>query len=264
MISSNANQPEPEPAPDRQENAMIDTLAPEPVEISPPTEADDGALSPNIVDVVISERVFGIRAADIDERRNSASMLINKMYAWRGYSGNHHVGNDPNRITLTASDKGNVIGTISLGFDVEGGLLADQVFKDCIDPYRARGRVCEIIKLAIEPEVKSKFILAALFHVAFIYARDLNNCSDIFIEVNPRHRRYYEGMLGFHVECESRANPRVDAPAVLLRVSTDYVKEQIALVAGQGEGPANDRSLYRYFFSPREEAGIINRLKSLD
>ena len=76
------------------------------------------------------------------------------------------------------------------------------------------------IKLAIDPGVKSKAVLASLFHVAFIYARDLHGCSDIFIEVNPRHRRFYEAMLDFVVECESRPNPRVDAPAVLLRGNT--------------------------------------------
>lgn len=240
---------------------MIDTLAREPfggLELAAGFED-----SPSIVDVPLNERVFGIRAADIDERRNSASMLISKMYAWRGYSGNHQVGNDPNRITLTASDKGEVIGTLSLGLDSEIGLLADQVFKDRLDPYRAQGKVCEITKLAIHPDVKSKAVLASLFHVAFIYARDLNLCSEIFIEVNPRHRRFYEAMLGFKVECESRPNPRVDAPAVLLRVNTVYGSEQIATRGGKSGNPGNDRSLFPYFFSAKEEVGIINRLKNI-
>jgi len=246
------------------EPARAMTSAPAPAIAQPAAQgaAEKGADGSNIVDVCINERTFGIRAADVDEHRSSASLLINKMYAWRGYGSNHQVGTDPNRITLTASDKGHVIGTLSLGLDSQVGLLADQVFKDCIDPYRKSGKVCEIIKLAIDPEVKSKAVLASLFHVAFIYARDLNNCSDIFIEVNPRHRRYYETMLGFTVECESRPNPRVDAPAVLLRGCTAYGTEQIAKLAGL-QDHANDRSLFPYFFSPREEAGIINRLKNI-
>jgi hypothetical protein len=235
---------------------MMDTL------VGLELDADFDA-APSIVDFRINERVFGIRAADIDEHRNSASMLITKMYAWRGYTGSHQVGNDPNRITLTASDKGEVIGTLSLGLDSQIGLLADQVFKDCIEPYRAKGKVCEIIKLAIHPDVKSKAVLASLFHVAFIYARDLNLCKEIFIEVNPRHRRFYEAMLGFKVECESRPNPRVDAPAVLLRGNTAYGTEQIALRGGRSSNPGNDRSLFPFFFSAREEAGIINRLKNI-
>lgn len=240
---------------------MFDTVTIEPVSLA----ADDGedAYSSSIVDVTINESVFGIRAADVDEQRSSASMLISKMYAWRGYSGNHHIGDDPNRITLTASNKDGVIGTLSLNLDSDVGLLADQVFQDHIDPYRAQGKVCEIIKLAFDPAVKSKAVLASLFHVAFIYARDLHQCSDIFIEVNPRHRRFYEVMLDFRVECESRQNPRVDAPAVLLRGHIARGTQRIAEVAGKGDHALGDRSLFPYFFSPREEAGIIARLKRI-
>lgn len=239
---------------------MTATLA-----LARPNAPDSGITSApadagSIVDVVINERTFGIRAADVEERRNYASMLIKKMYSWRGYSGDHQLRPDPNRITLTATDKGEVLGTVTLGLDSSVGLLADQVFKDHIDPYRARGRVCEIIKLAIDPAVKSKAVLASLFHVAFIYARDLNQCNVIFIEVNPRHRRFYETMLGFRVECGVRDNPRVQAPAVLLRADTDYGTEQIAKLAGK---VSEDRSLFPYFFSPREEAGIVNRLKMI-
>lgn len=222
-----------------------------------------GGTGENIAELSINERIFGIRAADVAERRNSASMLINKMYAWRGYSGNHQIHQDPNRITLTASDKGEVIGTLSLGLDSDVGLLADQSFKECIDPYRAQGKVCEIIKFAIDPAVKSKAVLASLFHVAFIYARDLHRCSDIVIEVNPRHRRFYEAMLGFTMVGDARPNLRVDAPAVLLQVSTAYGTEQIAKLAGNSHNPGIDRSLFPYFYSLKEEAGIIERLKKI-
>lgn len=242
---------------------MFDTVTTEPVSLSSADDSGSDTYLPNIVDVTINESVFGIRAADVDEHRNSASMLISKMYAWRGYSGNHQIAHDPNRITLTASNEDGVIGTLSLNLDSEVGLLADQVFQDHIDPYRAEGKVCEIIKLAIDPTVKSKAVLASLFHVAFIYARDLHQCSDIFIEVNPRHRRFYEVMLDFQVECESRPNPRVDAPAVLLRGHIARGTQRIAEVAGKGDHAVGDRSMFPYFFSLREEAGIIARLKRI-
>lgn len=242
---------------------MFDTVRTEPVSPSSADDSGNDTYLPSIVDVTINESVFGIRAADVDEHRNSASMLISKMYAWRGYSGNHQIAHDPNRITLTASNADGVIGTLSLNLDSEVGLLADQVFQDRIDPYRVEGKVCEIIKLAIDPTVKSKAVLASLFHVAFIYARDLHQCSDIFIEVNPRHRRFYEVMLDFQVECESRPNPRVDAPAVLLRGHIARGTQRIAEVAGKGDHAVGDRSMFPYFFSPREEAGIIARLKRI-
>ena len=106
-------------------------------------------------------------------------------------------------------------------------------------------------------------MLASLFHVALIYARDLNHCSHIFIEVNPRHRRFYETMLGFKTVCESRPNPRVQAPAVLLSVATAFGTEQVAKWGGMQDKAVGERSLFPWFFSQREEAGIINRLRAL-
>ena len=222
----------------------------------PGTEAPD--------DLVIEQKNFRIRLADTENGRNSASMLINKMYAWRGYGSGHVVKANPSRITLTASDKERVIGTVTLGIDSEEGLLADEIFKPEIDVRRqAGGKVCELTKLAFDPDIRSKFALASLFHIVFIYGRRMHGCTDVFIEVNPRHRRFYETMLGFRRLCETRMNPRVNAPAVLLWVDIDYVEEQIMKYGGTSDNPDTTRSLYPYFFSPREEAGIHGRLVQL-
>ncbi|WP_304359520.1 GNAT family N-acetyltransferase [Collimonas fungivorans] len=218
----------------------------------------------NISDVTINEKSFGIRVADTDEGRSSASLLINKMYAWRGYAGTHRIEDNPNRITLSASDKGEVVGTVTLGIDSPIGILADEVFKDQIDPFRARGaKVCEITKLAFDPTVRSKMALASLFHILFIYGRRMHKCTDVFIEVNPRHRRFYETMLGFTRLAELRSNPRVAAPAYLLWSNLDDVQEKIECLGGTSNHPGTERSLFPYFFSPKEEAGIAKRLISL-
>lgn len=217
----------------------------------------------SIVDIAINERVFGIRAADVAAHRNSASLLISKMYAWRGYRGIQNISHDPNRITLTASDHGHVVGTLSLGLDSELGLLADEVFKDQIDPLRQQGKVCEITKLAVDPSIKSKAVLASLFHVALIYARDLHACTDIVIEVNPRHRRFYEVMLGFHVLGPTRTNERVGAPGVLLHGKVAHGTRMVAVYGGRQDRAVGERSLFPWFFSPREEAGIIARLRDI-
>lgn len=208
---------------------------------------------------------FGIRLTDTAEGRNSASLLINKMYSWRGYAGTHHFSDDPNRITLTATDKGEVVGTLTLGIDSEIGMAADQVFKEDLDQQRRRGaRLCEFTKLAFDPAVRSKTALANLFHLAVIYARDIHQCTDIVIEVNPRHRRFYEYMLGFKRVGEMRMNTRVNAPAYLLSINLVFVSEQILKHGGTFSTAVNERSFYPYFFSPREEQGIIHRLLSID
>jgi hypothetical protein len=218
-----------------------------------------------ITDVTINQKSFGIRVADTDAGRSSASLLINKMYAWRGYAGTHKIDDNPNRITLSASDKGEVVGTVTLGIDSPIGILADEVFKDQIDPFRARGaKVCEITKLAFDPNVRSKTALASLFHILFIYGRRLHQCTDVFIEVNPRHRRFYETMLGFTRMAEMRSNPRVNAPAYLLWNNLNDVQDKIEKLGGNSDHPGNDRSLFPYFFSPKEEEGITQRLTTLD
>jgi hypothetical protein len=216
-------------------------------------------------DVIVTQDSYGIRLTDTAEGRNSASLLINKMYAWRGYAGTHQIVDDPNRITLTATDKGNVVGTLTIGLDSEVGLAADQVFKEELDVMRDDGaQLCEFTKLAFDPSVKSKASLANLFHLAVIYARDIHHRTDIVIEVNPRHRRFYQHMLGFQQQGQLKTNPRVNAPAYLLRVNLDFVTEQINKYGGTRDEALAGRSFYPWFFSPREERGIINRLLRID
>jgi len=223
-------------------------------------------------DVIVNHDSYGIRLTDTVDGRNAASMLINKMYAWRGYAGTHQFSDDPNRITLTATDKGAVVGTLTIGIDAPIGLMADQIFKEELDAHRNNGaRLCEFTKLAFDPAVRSKTSLANLFHLAVIYARDIHGCTDIVIEVNPRHRRFYERMLGFRQEGDLKTNPRVDAPAYLLRVNLEFVTQQIhkfggtfSNESGADNSAITDRSFYPYFFSPREERGIINRLLRMD
>ncbi|MES2322172.1 MAG: N-acetyltransferase [Pseudomonadota bacterium] len=224
----------------------------------------DDVASTFIGEVTDKDRTFGIRLADTDEGRNSASLLISKMYATRGYNV-AHMEKDPNRITLSASDKGIVIGTVTLGLDSpERGILADDVFGDRVNEYRANhARLCEITKLAFDPLVRSKMAMAALFHVLYIYAHYMHKRTDVLIEVNPRHRRFYETMLGFSEVAELRHNTRVDAPAHLMWLSVAYMGEQIARFGGHNSHPGDERSLYPYFFSQREEEGLAGRLIKL-
>lgn len=221
--------------------------------------------SPVISDVAMSEKSFRIRLADTDEGRSSASMLVNKMYAWRGYAGMHQIKDSPNRITLTASSQKAVVGTVTLSIDSPVGILADEIFKDEIDAHRSRGRkVCELTKLAFAPDVRSKIALASIFHIAFIYGRRIHQCTDVFIEVNPRHRLFYEKMLGFKAQGDLKLNPRVNAPACLLWLNLEHVEQQINRFGGQAKNSVNARSLYPFFFSAREEDGITQRLIRLD
>jgi hypothetical protein len=56
---------------------------------------------------------------------------------------------------------------------------------------------------------------------------------------------------------------RVGAPARLLRLDLDRADAKIEAYGGHGESCTGERSLYPYFFSKAEEAGIIGRLRAL-
>jgi len=209
------------------------------------------------------ERLFKIRAADSYGHRSSASILLNRMYAKRGYTSTGlPTQATPDRVTLTACEEDDTIGTITIGFDSPSGLHVDDLFREEVDALRERGRqVCEFTKLAMDSVVKSKRVLASLFHVAYIYAHRLRGFQNLLIEVNPRHVRYYERMLGFVVKSSQRLNTRVNAPAVLLSLDFAHAHEQIARFGGRPHFGETERSLYPYFFSVSEEAGIVGRLR---
>ena len=215
-----------------------------------------------VPDGAVARRLFTIRAADSFGQRSLASILVNRMYATRGYHTSSLLKSpDSNRITLIAGEADAVIGTITIGFDSPQGLLVDELFRAETDALRHAGReLCEFTKLAMDSIVKSKRVLASLFHVAYIIAHRLNDFDNLMIEVNPRHVLYYQRMLGFEVLGPERLNQRVNAPAVLLSLDLSHARREIEEFGGRQDLAAREKSLYPYFFSPGEEGGIIKRL----
>lgn len=237
-------------------------VATEPPHVMRSILLDESAPARHVQDE-ISRRLYTIRAADSDGHRSSAHILINRMYAWRGYvsAQGAEQSRNQNRITLVANEHDLTVGTITIGFDGHEGLLVDELFHHEAQVLRRdRSVLCEFTKLAVDGAVRSKRVLASLFHVAFIYAHEVNGCDRILIEVNPRHVRYYERMLGFEVRGPERLNPRVNAPAVLLSLELSHARSQINQFGGRDDLVRVERSLYPYFFSAAEEAGIIHRL----
>ena len=213
------------------------------------------------------QQKFKIRLANTDDRRESSSILINKRYSWRGYSTGveSSASHKPNRITLTADVGQYAVGTMTLCFDSEFGLPADEIYKDMLDVLREAGRkLCEPTKLAIDDSVRSKRVFASLIHISYIYAHNIHGFTDYVIEVNPRHAMFYKKMLGFHEIGEERNCPRVNAPALLLGVDLAYMGDQIEKFGGKMEQAKGEKSFYPYFFSKKDEIGITERLLKKD
>jgi hypothetical protein len=222
-------------------------------------------LTPDMVqesEGIKQEQQFKIRIASSETRRNSASMLIQKMYLGRGYH-SPALAEDPFRITVLISLEDRIVGTTTLGLDSPDGLLADTSYKGELDTLRNQGRhICELTKLAIDDKnADSKHMVAVLFHMCKIYGSDIHGATDFVIEINPRHATFYERMLGFRLLGPERVCPRVNAPAVLLCLPVEYANQQIIQYGGKQKDARGVKSLYPYCFSKDDEIGIAKRLQ---
>jgi hypothetical protein len=208
----------------------------------------------------IDQQEFNIRIANSQGRREAAALLVSEKYAWRGYSIDPLLCNEPNRITLVAdTTEGKTVGTLTLCLDGDIGLPADENFSDKLNELRLQGRrLSEPCRLAIADNIPKR-VFASLIHISYIYAHNIFGFTDWVIEVNPRHALFYKKMLGLQNLGEKRVCTRVNAPAVLLRVKLEYMSEQIHKFGGLMEQHGQEKSFYPYFFSSLDELRITNR-----
>lgn len=199
--------------------------------------------------------------------RQAAGTLIEKRYGDRGYETKSAGAQprDPHLFTFVAYDEGKLVGTVSIRFDSEKGLSADDLYKDEIDVLRkADCKVCEFTRLAVDELTVSKPVLAGLFHTAYLFAAAVHGYNFSVIEVNPRHVGFYRRALAFEPIGAERMNKRVNAPAVLLCAAFDTIAEGLRKYGGRHAEFPKERSLFPFGFSPGEEAGILQRLKELE
>ena len=170
------------------------------------------------------------------EELDAAHSLVFRRYSWRGYDvstpadhGQPHAESASHReVTIVASGAEGMIGTCTLGFDGPQGLHADATYGDVIRAARSAGRrVGEITRLAVET-TDSLAVLASLFNLAYVAGKAIDDVTDVFVEVNPRHVLFYTRLLGFKVAGEERTCERAGAPAVLLRVEMSALAGRLA------------------------------------
>jgi hypothetical protein len=208
------------------------------------------------------DELLSIRVADNATHRTHASSLIQRRYAWRGYSATPLEEDSSARVTLSACSREATVATLTVGVDSDEGLYVGRLYKDVVERLRGEGRkLCEFTKLAVDESVRSHAVLGAIFHVASMFIINLHRCSDALIEVNPRHVAFYRRMLGFKVEAGERIDPEVNAPAVLLRLDLEHCAREIARLGGQRNSGHAERSFYPYFFAPEEAGKIVRRLR---
>ncbi|MCB1908990.1 MAG: hypothetical protein KDH15_16610 [Rhodocyclaceae bacterium] len=194
-------------------------------------------------------------------QKKETSLLIEKRYSWRGYNGAATLDQLPNRMTMNAELFGRIYATCTVNVDSPAGLSVEETYPDEVAAFRRRGaRLCEFGKFAVEPSVRSKRLIGTLVHLLHIYAHRVQGCTDILIEVNPRHRFFYMRYLEFEQIAEEKECPRVGAPALLLHISTQHVCRRIAELAGRWRELPDEKSLYKYMLPQRQEDEIVLRL----
>lgn len=166
----------------------------------------------------------------------AAASLVESRYAWRGYTVQPH--DRVSAITVVATRDADTVGTLTLRADGPAGLAADEGYREALNLARKAGRrLCELTRLAIESDAAWRPTLVALIGLAYLAGRTVHEITDVFVEVNPRHVRFYQRMFGFVAAAGQRMCPRVGAPAVLLRLELDRFESRLRQLGLYATGP---------------------------
>lgn len=176
--------------------------------------------------------------ARAQHEHESAITLIRQNYARRGYRTSFlaeppAVGSSEGlyrHVTLLALQGRRAVGTLTLGLDSSAGLSVDEAHRCAVDAIRAQGgRVCELIRLAVDTGEASRSALAVLVHSAYLIGRLVHRATDVFIEVHPRHVSFYERAFDFRPLGEPKMCPRVEAPSVLMHLELSQLDRRMGL-----------------------------------
>lgn len=180
-------------------------------------------------------------------KRNTAR-LIERMYASRGlFPYGQGESLDERNITISAcTDDDDAVATLTLCIDLGDGLLADTLYREQIDAARqSGGRVCEITRLAMDPEHSSHEMLAGMMQILYVLTRLTYRVTDLYIEVHPRHAGFYRRLLGYRTAGPEKICPRVGAPAILMHLCQHQLDTLVDTHCGRPDDPS--RYLYRLF-----------------
>lgn len=194
------------------------------------------------------------------ERRRETDLLIQKRYAWRGY-GQVGLADEPNQLTMNAELFGRVYATVTVNIDSPAGLALDATYGAEAARLRAQGaKLCEFGRFAIDPSARSKRLIISLVHLLYIYAARVKGCTDILIEINPRHRAFYEKLLEFEQLGPERTCERVSAPAILMHLSCAKIERRLRDIGGRWRDLPDEKSAYKFALTADEEEELVSRL----
>jgi hypothetical protein len=173
-------------------------------------------------------------AGDIDEFKQAFS-LVHDTYLRMGYLstpkphgmlfGIHTLL--PQTVIFVAKSYLTVISTLTEIFDTElFGLPMDELYQKELDGLRSKGRkIVELSALVTPANFRWMNVFMYINKVMYLYSLD-RGVNDLCIAVNPKHVRFYKHILLFEDLGPERYYPRVNAPAVALRLNMDCISER--------------------------------------
>jgi hypothetical protein len=181
-----------------------------------------------------------IRVAKRPAELHAAEQLVRKRYAWRGYqvpaTHDAYVADSVSRRVVLVAEKscGALVGTVTARPDSPRGLLAEMTYSSEIEALRQKGhRLGEVVKLAVEEGVNSRIAVDALIRSAYLISHKAHGRSHVVIEVNPRHARFYEKVLGCVLVAAERLCARVGAPSVLMELNLEQFERRLQATSGK-------------------------------
>jgi hypothetical protein len=211
---------------------------------------------------------FIIKIANTLDEREAAFKLGYQIYLEKGYvkeNVNQWLVNDydvnQDTTILIVKDKANiVVGSVTLVFKNDDPIPAEKIYQEEINTLTSSGKkIAELSRLVISPDYRnSKEIILLLFNYLSIFAYYIKKYDCLTIQVNPRHKAYYEKLLNFKEIGGEKICPRVqNAPAVLmlLHLGDFHAKENRSNETVSLD--KKDRTLYQYFLKPDQEKLVI-------
>lgn len=215
---------------------------------------------------------FTIKIVNTLEEREAVFNLGYQVYLEKGYIQENpnqwliqEYDNEPSTILLIVKDKNNKIaGSVTLVFKEINTIPAEKIYFEEINGLLKKNRkLVEISRLIIDKNYRnSKEIILLLFNYLSIYAYHIKKFDDLIIQVNPRHKGYYEKLLHFKEIGSEKMCPSVqNAPAVLMSLALQHYQDEIVHLSNENNNIKKDRSLYSSFLKPEQESLVAYYLE---
>jgi hypothetical protein len=186
-----------------------------------------------------------------------SSMIATSSFAWP-LSSHRNVDLEPNALSMAIEFNQVPISSISIVLSGGQKLSTDIDFPIEMKLLRAELveglDVCELTNFQINKDQKSKHAIAGLFHLLYLYCRQVKSMGIAVVKTKDRHAKFYIDMFGFEEITKKEG-------VTLMKIDFNSMKKKIRLHGGTADTEqSSENGLYPFFFASKDEAGLLFRL----